>query len=503
MVQSWPDGHTHKHLKREVLVNLIDDREYYATKLQLHLDKQDLTYKNAVIEINNRDDDEPIPAALGDFVIGAISLMTKIPIFIIYPTVDRTTDVNDRPVMENHANIEYLFRQDANKAQTRSSDLVVMVYNGLDYYAPTLPREIAEFSRNCAAASNLIEDAFSIVKKVIVELPSSTACESLSKCLKFMGAANSHLEGTSLATGTAVSAALPLDIPIPKPAGPEHVAKTAHKCAASTFSEAPPEKKKNESDEAFVGRKKKYAEKVQKRADRDTKLGATQCPCSISYDTMEQLLAHQANAHPDKKVWKCTHCDSVSNSKSHLWTHARHHLGKYFYYCDCAYTDEKDLDEKGEAKKKICEKGFNEVIGVEFHREMHHGVGKCRCRCDYCDKPQQSNRRKKEHHLSCDKGPNKDGGPTHWCKEENCGYSCRSSSSMKKHMETDHFAVVGLAVPKRWKCKVCGKEFKSPQGWKRHDCTTPKVRKPRRRKEPVGKPKLIYLLVKLSTFPTL
>ena len=419
MVQSWLDRHTHKHLKCEVLVNLIDDWEYYAPKLQLHLDKQDLTYKNAVIEINNHDDDEPIPAALGDFVIGAISLMTKIPIFIIYSTVDRTTDVNDRPVMENHANIEYLFRQDANKAQTHSSDLVVMVYNGLDYYAPTLLREIAEFSRNCAAASNLIEDTFSIVKKVIVELPSSTACESLSKCLKFMGAANSHLEGTSLATGTAVSTALPLNIPIPKPAGPERVVKMAHKRAASTFSEAPPEKKKNESDEAFVGCKKKYAEKVQKRADCDTKLGATQCPCSISYDTMEQLLAHQANARPDKKVWKCAHCDSVSNSKSHFWTHARHHLGKYFYYCDCAYTDEKDLDEKGEAKKKICEKGFDEVIGVEFHRETHHGVGKCRCRCDYCDKPQQSDHRKKEHHLSCDKGPNKDGGPTHWCKEEN------------------------------------------------------------------------------------
>ena len=61
---------------------------------------------------------------------------------------------------------------------------------------------------------------------------------------------------------------------------------------------------------------------------------------------------------------------------------------------------------------------------------------------------------------------------------------------MKKHMETDHFAVVGLAVQKRWKCKICGKEFQSLQGWKRHDCTTPKVRKPRRRKEkPIGEPK--------------
>ena len=174
IVYSWPDGHTHKHLKCEVLVNLIDDHEYYTTKLQHHLDKQSLTYKDAIIEINNRDDDQAIPPVLGDFIIGAISLMTKIPMFIIYPTVDKTTDVNDRPVMENHVNIEYLFCQDANKAQTHSQDLVVMVYNGLDYFAPTLPWEIAVMSHNCAAASNLIEDAFNIVKKVIVDLPSST-----------------------------------------------------------------------------------------------------------------------------------------------------------------------------------------------------------------------------------------------------------------------------------------------------------------------------------------
>ena len=205
---------------------------------------------------------------------------------------------------------------------------------------------------------------------------------------------------------------------------------------------------------------------------------------------MVQLLEHQANAHPDKKVWKCAHCDSFSNSKGHLWTHTHHHLGKYFHYCDCPYTDPKDLDEKGEPKKKICEKGFYEIIGVEFHRETHHGVGRCSCRCDYCNKLQQSLRRKLKHHESCTEGPNKDGGPTQWCKEANCGYSCWTSASMKKHMETGHFAVLGLAVPKWWKCKICGKEFQSPQGWKRHDCTMPKVHKPRRRKDkPIGEPK--------------
>ena len=120
--------------------------------------------------------------------------------------------------------------------------------------------------RNCVAASNLIEDAFNIIKKVIVDLPSSTVRESLTKGLKFMGAVNAHLEGTSLATGTAVVAALPVDIPIPKLAAPQRVAKMVYKRAASTLGEAPPEKKRMSwMKPLFLGRRsirKKYKRKL-------------------------------------------------------------------------------------------------------------------------------------------------------------------------------------------------------------------------------------------------
>ena len=64
---------------------------------------------NAVLEIHTRDGDEGIPPALGDFILRAISLTTKTPIFIIYPTVECTTDANHLPVTKNIANIEYLF----------------------------------------------------------------------------------------------------------------------------------------------------------------------------------------------------------------------------------------------------------------------------------------------------------------------------------------------------------------------------------------------------------
>ena len=122
---------------------------------------------------------------------------------------------------------------------------------------------------------------------------------------------------------------------------------------------------------------------------------------------------------------------------------------------------------------------------MEFHRETHHNVGRCSCRCDFCDKPQQSVQRKLEHHKTCDSGPNKDGALTQWCDQEGCGYSCQTTQTMKKHMTMDHPDAVGLTAMKRWKCKVCGKEFRSPQGSKAHNCMKVKVCKPQKKHTPV------------------
>ena len=169
---------------------------------------------------------------------------------------------------------------------------------------------------------------------------------------------------------------------------------------------------------------------------------------------MQELLDHQANAHPDPTNWKCAHCPSVSNSKGHCWGHSHHHLNKWYHYCDCEYLDKKDKDEDGQPKKKHCDKGFDELIGVEFHRETHHNVGRCSVCYDYCNKPQQSVHQKKTHHQNCSSGPNRDGVLTRWCDQEGFGYSCRTMQLLNKHMATDHPAAIGLAVAKRWKCRL-------------------------------------------------
>ena len=132
-------------------------------------------------------------------------------------------------------NIEYLFRKDANWAKTKSPDLIVVVYNGLDYYTPTAPKEITHMTRNCTTASTYIKNAVGLIDKIVLDLLPSTAHDSLMKSLKFMRAANLHLEGTSLTTGTAVSTGMPFQVPIPKTATSSSVAKSVHKRAAASL----------------------------------------------------------------------------------------------------------------------------------------------------------------------------------------------------------------------------------------------------------------------------
>ena len=163
------------------------------------------------------------------------------------------------------------------------------------------------------------------------------------------------------------------------------------------------------------------------------KLGKNQCLCSETFQNFEALLTHQEAVHPDPKCWKCFKCPKAFNSKGHCWSHARKHFGKYYHYCDVTYKDEDDLNEEGKPKEKVCTKGADKMTWIEFHWETDHKVGKASVRCDYCDQPQQSNRAKLIYHDSCDRGPNADGEPTHFC--DLCTYSCRSSTTLRNHIK--------------------------------------------------------------------
>ena len=208
------------------------------------------------------------------------------------------------------------------------------------------------------------------------------------------------------------------------------------------------------------------------------------CVCGKDFDSKAQVDAHMANTHTDPIPWKCSFCRKIMNSKGHCWGHVRKHQGRYSHYWDVKTDHPTEVDEKtGKPKVVVCPTASDEVLFIHYHWETVHKKGRTKCRCTYCDKPQMSVRRKKDHQLVCKE--NKEmtqGDPTHFCKIVGCDYNCRGKDTLCMHMKRDHPETVGLPAPKRWTCKKCQRKYKSPGGLHTHPC--PKDKPPKGKDKP-------------------
>ena len=474
-----PDGHKFYHLKRAVLIDLVDKREELVKKEKLgrHLEKTTMTYEEAVMALKNTDGAQPIPPHLGDFILAAISFTIGRVICVVKPNVERYTDVNNIRKVRYGCEMEHLFLPQ-DRGAGKGSDLIVVVYNGIDYYAPAVPKYVTNLTKSAANAGNLLVDAMSQVESIIAKVPSSGTRTTMVKALKHMGTAKQYLFGTSLATGTTTDADLPEDVPIPKALPADSAAKMSRKRVASTVHVMPPEKKKNEDEAEFKQRKITYDANIAKQAKRSTKMEDNQCACGKTFRTKDFLDNHILNVHPDPKSWKCSMCESVLGNKEHCWAHVRHHIGKYYHYCDVKYKDDKDVDEKGVPKIKVCEVGRDEAAAMEFHRETEHSVGHCKIRCRHCKKPMQSLRRKRGHEEICHEGTTPAGEKTHFCDIAGCEYSCRGAATLWGHKKRDHSENVGLAAaPRKYICQYCKKVFKTAVGARGHTANACPVKK--------------------------
>ena len=432
-----------------------------------------MSYKEAVTEIITQDNLEPILELLSNFILAGISVVIGHPIIVVKPSIERKQDANLIPVTNYCANVDYLFHKD--KKAGKGSDHFLMVWNGIDYYAPTLPKEIVNLTKSTTSTTTHLGDAIKLIEKVSDDIPGSTASDALMKSLRYMRAAKSHLERAQLATSTASMTQKTLDVPVQSSLPARSVAKIEHKCVASTLGVAPPAKMLKESDEAFTKRKKEYEEKVALIATRDTCLGKNQCCCGEMFEDEDSLNTHLDTVHTDPKSWICPHCGDAFSSKGKLWQHVCHHMGKYKYYCDCKYFDKKKLDEEGNPIEQVCTKGSDEEMYILFHCKKVHGVGKAKLRCQHCNKPQISNHTKKEHEKVCKKGTTTKHETTDFC--DHYDYSCRGKGSLHNHMNVHHPEKVGLKKRKCWRCSVCGKVYKSHSGAAQHDSLKKKGKK--------------------------
>ena len=133
------------------------------------------------------------------------------------------------------------------------------------------------------------------------------------------------------------------------------------------------------------------------------------------------------------------------------------------------------MDDEGNPIEQICTKGSDEETYILFHRKKFHGVSKAKLQCQHCEKPQISDRTKKEHEKVCKKGTTPKDEPTDFC--DHWDYACRGRGSLCNHMNIHHPEKVGLKKGKCWRCSVCGKVYKSQSGAVQHDCPKKKGKK--------------------------
>ena len=458
-----------------MILKLVEERATFAEKLKFHLQKTKMTYQEAVEEIKTRDLDERIPLHLGDFILAAISLVIKHPITVVKPTMMQERDRNNikRPVYG--VEVEHLFTDD--NRRRNNNELILMIFNGLDHYAPGAPKEISKMMNAASTATSSLSDSIKQVEEILETVPPSAARQELVRSLKYMGAAKEHLCSAKLATGTTVKAqGGTQSVPVPTPMNTADAAKCARKRASSALQLAPPAKEKGQSEKDFAAKKKKYSEDIEKEAKRCCKLAPNQCHCGLEYDSRAELLTHVTQTHVDPKVWECPTCDKIMGSKGKLWTHVRHHMDKWYFYCDEEYPDEDDKDEDGNPIVKVCEVVSDERSYMVYHKEVMHFGEPTSIRCCHCKKPQMTNRHKLEHEKICPEGNAESGAKTDECPY--CDYGSRGKSTMRNHIRRQHHVEAGLPPPETWECAKCHKKFTTSSGKRNHKCKVKKPRKP-------------------------
>ena len=372
----WPVGYSFKTMKRQVMVDLVDKRKEMADKLDTHLKKSKLSYQEAVEVIHAHDTDEPIPSNLGDFIVAAISVVIDKPIIVVKSIIKQVKDANSMVKTVYNAEVEYLFRGDRRAGS--GSDLIMLVFNGLDHYAPAVLKQIATLTSASAAAKSCLLDAIKQVKDMLGTVPPSETKMSLTKSLRFIGAAKDHFIGACLTTGITMKTDAPRQIPILIPVTATKSTKMVRKRATSALKLVPPTKEKGESEKDFKAKKTKYDAQVTQEANRCCKMVPNQCYCGEEFNDADELDCHMKNIHIDTTTWQCPKCDSVMGSKGKLWTHVRHHMGHYYHYCDIEYDDKEDKDKERKPKRKVCDVRCDEGSYMDCHHKMIHESGKQR-----------------------------------------------------------------------------------------------------------------------------
>ena len=453
-LDNLPEWYTARHLKRQVLNYAVQNRSFLIEEFPQHLEKTNKSYYKIIEDLCIEKN------AIGyaaDFLIAVCRLVLQIPIVIIRPYAVKYQGPGSKGRTRSTTSTDYYCKQvflcEADKKLEVPRDVpIVLVHNGIDFYAPARLIPIAVVKAKADLTIAKMEKAHKMAEEVVGLSPGKTDMRAAwSQVSVHLGAAIQIAKSADATLGTAdvtTPATMPLPVfpaPGPRPFRKRRRRPSATSTTVSTAGEG------EQTEEGAVGSDPNVAEgeaeggegdqpesaPKKKRLDddpwwwQDCNLNDLQCCCGLQYNTKDELTVHMSNMHVNN-TWRCSamvkdkddpsksnQCPHKFSIKSNCWKHYREkHENRHNFYCevrDCAEMY-----------------GCDEEARVKWHQWKKHQIP-TDIRCKKCDRPFPQNGKKNQHEALCGskEKPNK-------CDVADCGYSCRSTRSLKIHMKTKH-----------------------------------------------------------------
>ena len=193
-----PEGYQWHHLKHQVLVNTVIHWDQLYDDLKEHVDKTELSYSEICEHFANAKSTSVIPHGTGDFIIFTTRLFIKQPIVIVKPYIKAKKKKTD----DDDYGIEKVYLNDKDKNLSPDEFTIVMVFNGLNYYAPAMETIICDLSGDLTSVRTHTADALDHTNLLLSKIPQSSCKDLLSKAALHMRAAQDFLHSTHITTGT-------------------------------------------------------------------------------------------------------------------------------------------------------------------------------------------------------------------------------------------------------------------------------------------------------------
>ena len=373
-----------------------------------------------------------------------------------------------------------------NKSIDQSKCAIILVYNGLNYYAGTLPPALRDLYYKKTNQEKPMSELIMKYQEIQQMLPTFNARANMDRALLHLHAADNLIKAAELTSGAG-------DITASKEVAVRHP--QGGTCKRTRQNNPKPHTGENDTQNSADKDKWSDAEKddnnssgqdnddgTEKNGNNLTNDGvgsqntllnppknstarkANQCWCGLVYDSNAEVEDHIKLDHSNNS-FICSGCKQVLGTQQSLWSHFRKkHLGLYQYTCQ---------ELKNDSSGEKCDTHRDELSEICFHLETKHGKGRTHVRCQFCDIPLLQHRSKKEHEAICKKGELATKEKRFIC--EYCDKGFRGTGNFRNHMKVLHWKELEWKEATCHHCDECGLDYANPSSLKNHVCKPDKT----------------------------